>query len=99
MHVCIGLARPAIERAKCADYVADIRVVDVAVDNVGDHVRWVLPHTDLMCGKADADEIVGFEKLGAVVCGYSLAREGFIECGLNILFHCNKLLSFASLRL
>ena len=44
MHVRVGLARPAIKRAERADDVADVRVIDVAVDDVGDDVggffRW-----------------------------------------------------------
>ena len=40
------LARPAIERAEGADNVADIRVVDVAINDVRDDVVLVptLPH-------------------------------------------------------
>jgi hypothetical protein len=42
-----------------------------------------------MCGEADADKIVRFEKCGAVLCGESLTRESFVEYGLNAVFHYN----------
>src|SRR5690242_2591154 len=38
MDICVRLSRPAIKRAERADYVADIRVVDVPVDDVRDNI-------------------------------------------------------------
>jgi len=37
-HVGVGRAGPAIECAERTDDVADIRVIDVAIDDVGDDV-------------------------------------------------------------
>src|SRR5258708_36571232 len=37
-HVSIRGARPSIKRAERADYIADVRVVDVAIDDVSDDV-------------------------------------------------------------
>ena len=37
-HVSVGRARPPVERAESADDIADVRVVDVAIDDVGDDV-------------------------------------------------------------
>jgi len=36
--VSVGRAGPPIESAKGADYIADIRVINVAIDDVGDDV-------------------------------------------------------------
>ena len=38
-HVVVGVLLRAVERAELAVHIADIRVVDVAVHDVGDHAR------------------------------------------------------------
>ena len=62
MNVRVGLARPPVKCTESADDVADVRVVDVAVDDVGDNVGGIFSHADLVRGEADADKIVRFEK-------------------------------------
>lgn len=76
MDVSIGFPGPAIERTECADDVANVRVIDVAIDYVRDHARIVFSLTNLIRRETDADEIVRFEQCGAVRC-----REPFaVEC-------------------
>ena len=41
--------RPTIERAKCADDVADISVINIAVDDVGNDITGIFSLTDLVC--------------------------------------------------
>ena len=43
MDVCVRLARPPVERTERADDVADVRIIDVTVDDVGDDVGRILP--------------------------------------------------------
>ncbi len=57
-HVRIGRARPAIERTERADNIADVRVVDVAIDYVGDDVVGMPSPANFICGSADARDIV-----------------------------------------
>jgi hypothetical protein len=42
-HVAVAMLRPTVERAELAIGDADVGVVDVPVDDVGDHIRRVLP--------------------------------------------------------
>ena len=87
MNVGIRLPRPTIERAEGADYIADVRVIYVAIDDVRDDVGRVVPHADLVCGESDSNEVVRFEKRGAVVGAESLACDGPVENGLNSFTH------------
>ena len=87
MDVSVRLSRPAVKRAERADDVADVRVIDVAVDDVRDDIGRVVPHPDLVRGQADTDKIVRFQQRGAVVSGQSFARKRPVENRLDRRFH------------
>ena len=91
-HVSVRRARPAIERAERAHDVADVRVVDVAVDDVGDDVVRMSSLANFVGGHADASDIVRFEQRGAIVGGDPLARKSLIQNALNFTRHVRSLL-------
>ncbi len=57
MHVCVRLTGPAVKRTEGADDVADVRVVDISVNDIRNYIARILALTDLVRGKADADKI------------------------------------------
>ena len=79
MDVCVRLSRSPVKRAERADHVADIRVIDIAVDDVGNDIAWIFSLADLIGGKADADEVFRFQKRGAIVSVEPLAVDGFVQ--------------------
>src|SRR6187402_1546942 len=64
MNVRIRLSWAPIERTEGADYIANVGVINVAVDDVCDNIRRIVPHPDLMRGEADPHKIVRFEQGG-----------------------------------
>ena len=84
-HVSIGRAGPPIERAERADNVADVRVIDVAIDDVGDDVVRVTPPANLVSGRADARDVIRLEQRRALAGGHPLSGERLIENRLNVL--------------
>jgi len=58
MNVCVGLSRSAVKRAKRADNVADVSVIDVAVNDVSYDIRRIFPNPNFVRRKPDADKIV-----------------------------------------
>src|SRR5687768_11314560 len=87
MNVCIRFSGATIESAERADDVADVCVINVAVDYVCDDIRRVVPHADLVRGEADAYEIPGVEELRTVFGGESFAGNCLIEDRLDIGVH------------
>ena len=83
-HVSVGRAGPAIERAERADDVADVRVVDVAIDDVGDDVVGMSALANFIGGGAHCCDVVRFEQLRAFLDGHAFAREHAIENRLNV---------------
>ena len=83
-HISVRRAGPAIEGAERADDVADVRVVDVAVDDVGDDVVGMLALANLVRGRADFRDVVRFEQRRAVVCRQSLPASARSRMGLNV---------------
>ena len=73
--VSVRRARPAVESTEGTNYVADIRVVDIAVDDVGDDVVGVSSLANFVGGRADASDIVRFKQRGAVVRRQARARQ------------------------
>ncbi len=57
MHISVRLSWPSVKSAERADDVANVGVIDVAVDDVGDDIAGIFALADLICSKADADEI------------------------------------------
>ena len=69
------VAGPPVEGAEVAVGDADVRVVEVAVDDERDPLRIVLPVADLVRGAADRDEVARAEQLDRVLVGDALAVE------------------------
>src|SRR5215813_1120267 len=66
---------PAIERAERTDYVADIRVIDVAIDDVGDDVIRMAARADLIGSDAHPGDVMRLEQRCAFCNGHALTRE------------------------
>src|SRR5437762_5531331 len=93
-HVSIGRTWPAIERTESTHDVADVRIVDVAIDYVGDDVVRVARLANFVSRGADASYIVGLEQRGAIIGVQPVAGKRFVENRLNIdLSHVSSLLS------
>ena len=83
-NVGVGCARATVERAKGPDDLADVRLVDVAIDDVGDDVLRVTPRAYLIGSGSHACDVVRFEQGPALVDGHPLAREHAIQDWLNV---------------
>jgi hypothetical protein len=78
-HISVGCAGPAIESAERTHNVADIRVVDIAVDDVGDYVVWMFPLPDFVGGSANCSDVMRFQQCGAFFGSHSGTAEHFLE--------------------
>ncbi len=67
--VAVFGAERAVEGAEGTVFGAEIRVVDVAVDLVGDDAGVVFLQAHLVRGHAEADEVVGFEHFEGLLFG------------------------------
>src|SRR5262249_52910392 len=56
-HIGIRCARSPVEGAERADDVADVRIVDIAVDDVGDDVFGVTAPANLVRRRADTGNV------------------------------------------
>src|SRR5215217_7499209 len=88
--VSVGCTRAAIKRTERADDVADVGVVDVAIDDVGNGVVRVTPGAYLVSRDAHPRDVVRFEQERAFFDGHTLAREHAIQnrfdvCGRHSL--------------
>src|SRR5258708_38990578 len=77
-HVSIGRARPSIERTERAHNVTDVRVVDVAIDDVSDDVVGMPSLANLIGGCAEARDVVRLTQPPAVFSSDAAAAPGFI---------------------
>src|SRR5688572_24589956 len=84
-NIRVRRAGPAIERAEGADHVADVRVVDVSIDDVRDHVSGMTAGTNLIRGDTHAGDVVRLEQRRAFFNGHAFAREHSIENRLNTI--------------
>src|ERR1051326_5683042 len=82
--VSFSVAGTTIESAEGTDDVADVRVVDVAINDIGDDAVWMTTLANLVGGEADADEVIGCEQCGAIVCRQAFARQSAIKNRLNV---------------
>src|SRR5207237_1592805 len=57
-YVSVRRAGPAIECAESTDHVADIRVIDVAIDDVGDNVAGMTALPNFIGGGSDGRDVV-----------------------------------------
>src|SRR2546423_5083303 len=78
-HVRVGRAGAAIECAERADDVADVRVIDVAIDDVGDDVIWMTTLTNLIRGGSDGRDVVRPEQRGTFLDAHTLAVESLVQ--------------------
>src|SRR5437016_3617390 len=56
--VSVGRARPSIERAEGANHIADVRVIDVAINDVSDDVVRMITTPNLIGGRADSRHVI-----------------------------------------
>lgn len=61
MDVCVRPSRPSIKGAEGADDVADVGIIDVAVNYICDDIGWIFSLANFVSGESDADKIAGFE--------------------------------------
>src|SRR5689334_22003435 len=87
--VSIRRTGPTIERAERADDVADVCVVDVAIDDVGDDVVGMAARAYLVGCSANARDVVRLEEERAFVNAHALTGKHAIENWLNVR-HLNK---------
>jgi hypothetical protein len=60
-NVSVGRARASVKRAKRANDVADVCVVDIAIDDVGDYVVRMPALPYFISGRADCCYVVRFK--------------------------------------
>src|SRR5215467_6326461 len=70
------VARPAVEGAEVAVGDADVRVVEIAVDDERDAFRVMEPVADLVRSASHCDEVARAEELDGILVGDPLARGG-----------------------
>src|SRR5678816_709296 len=88
-------AGATIERAERADDVADVRVIDVAINDVGNDVIRMAARANLVSSSAHPRDVVRFEELRALRNAHALTRQHAIENWLNVR-HDLKQISVAS---
>src|SRR6266511_2233227 len=91
-NVSVRRTRPAIKSAEGADYVTDICVIDIAIDDVCDHIVSMSALTNFVSGGTDPRNIVRFEQRGAIIRGEPHACEGSLQNALNLTRHVLSLL-------
>ena len=99
MDVRVGLSGPTIECTECADHVANVRIVDVPVDDVGYDVGVVLASAYLVGGKADPQDILRFKERRAIFGRKPFARKCFIENWLDCVVHVSDFIKDLRFRL
>jgi len=87
MDVCIGFSGPPVKGAERANDVADVRIIDVPVDDVRNDLRVILASAYLVGGKADPQDILRFEERRAIFGRKPFARKCFIENWLDCVVH------------
>lgn len=93
MNVSIRLSGTAIERTECTDDIADVGVIDIAVDDIRNNVAWIFPLADLVRRESYTDKIVRFEKRCAVFGREAFAVQGTIQNWLDITVHSSIILT------
>src|ERR687898_1457861 len=79
-EIALGtIARPAVEGAEVAVRVADVRVVDVAVDDERHALRVDLPPAQLVGRAADPHEVAAAQEGERVVAADALAGQRALE--------------------
>ena len=92
--VSVRRAGSSVESTERANYIANVRVVDIAVDDVGDDVIGMSSLANFVCRHADPRDIMRLEQRGAIVSSQPHPRESFIQNTLYLTRHvCSLLLS------
>src|ERR1041385_3279955 len=73
--VSVGRARSTIKRAERADDIADVRIVDVAIDDVGDDVVRVAAGAYLVGRDTHSRDVMRLQQQRALLGGHALTRE------------------------
>ena len=68
VDVAFGVAHGPVEGAKAAIFRTEIGVIDVAIDNVGNHAFGMVLLAQGIGGHANTDQVVGTEKVQGFVC-------------------------------
>src|SRR6185503_11480383 len=84
LHVGIGRAGPPVERAERAHNIADIRVVDIAIDDIRDDVVGMSALADFVRGGAHRGYVIGLKERGAILDRQALAVEHAVENSANL---------------
>src|SRR5712692_1103774 len=74
-HISIGRTGPSIERAEGAHNVADVRVVNVAINYVSDNVVRMASPANLISGCADSRHVVRLEQRRTIFGGQPVTPE------------------------
>ena len=82
-HVRVGRTRTTIG-AECANYITNVCIVDVAIDDVGNDVLGMLALTDLVCGCANSSDIMRLEQSRTLLSGHSPAGQDLVEDWGNV---------------
>src|SRR5262249_47352283 len=86
-HIAVGRSNVAVERTEVALRDANVRVVDVAVDDVSDDALRMLAGADLVCKLAEERRRRAAIELQGLLAGQAAARPHFVR---NPLGHGNK---------
>jgi hypothetical protein len=78
------VAWPAVERAEVAVRDADVRVVEVPVDDERHHGRVGQPVPDLVCRAPDRDQVARAEQRDRVLVRDALAVEGLLQHRIDL---------------
>ena len=60
-NVSIGCTGSAVEGTERTNNVADVGVIDIAIDDVGNNIGRMFSLADLVSGRADAGDIMRFQ--------------------------------------
>src|SRR5215510_3131031 len=75
---------PAIERTESAHDVADVRVVDIAIDDVRDNVVRMTAAPNLVRRRADAGYVVRFKQCRTIIATEAATAQPFVQDTLNL---------------
>src|SRR6476646_7647387 len=90
--VSVGSAGASIEGTERTNHIADICVINIAIDDVGNHVIGVPALADFIGGNADSRDVVGLEQSIAIGRRQAPARDGLIQNVLYLARHVRSLL-------
>src|SRR5262245_37979931 len=75
-NIGLGISLDPVKGAKGAEFFADIRIVDVSIDDVADDVVWMMPATDTVCSVWQIEQICFVKQANGFFRGYAAALDG-----------------------